>query len=431
MRSAALKKERPTVVDLFAGAGGLSLGFEQAGYDVVAAVEVDPIHASTHEYNFPYSTTFCSDVRGVTGDAIRRQSDLGSSDLQAVVGGAPCQGFSLIGKRALDDPRNALLSEFARVVLELQPRYFVLENVAGLTVGNHRKLLDEVIELFSRNGYQVLTSYQVLQAANFGVPQSRKRLFLIGARAGLLLPVYPEPTHTARTPKGELLRGELPACPSVWDALCDLPEADNYEELLSVDSVHAKFGSPSEYSAQLRGLSKTADFARKRLAVPDLLTSSMRTIHTQVSIDRFDATPPGEVEAVSRFLRLHPNGISNTLRAGTASDRGAFTSPRPIHPLSPRCITVREAARLHGYPDWFRFHSTKWHGFRQIGNSVPPPLSRAVAGAILQAADVTPARGTKQALGDERHLRMTSSQAERHFGIMERVIPQRNRRVPA
>ncbi|MDD4867009.1 MAG: DNA cytosine methyltransferase [Mycobacterium sp.] len=425
-----VKKARPKVVDLFAGAGGLSLGFEQAGYDVVAAVEMDPVHASTHEFNFPYSATFCRDVRGLSGSHIRAESDLGSDELHAVVGGAPCQGFSMIGKRALDDPRNALLGEFVRVVLELQPRYFVLENVAGLTVGNHRKLLDEVIELLSLNHYQVRTPYRVLQAANYGVPQSRKRLFLIGSRDGVPLPAYPEPTHTARTPKGELMMlGDLPACPSVWDALGDLPEADHYEELLASDCVQAKFGSPSEYSAQLRGIARTTDFALQRPVVPDFLTSSMRTVHTQISIERFAATPPGDVEPVSRFLRLHPKGISNTLRAGTASDRGAYTSPRPVHPVSPRCITVREAARLHGYPDWFRLHSTKWHGFRQIGNSVPPPLARAVASALLGADGVTPSRGSKQSLGDETLLRMTSSQAERHFGITERVIPQRNRRV--
>lgn len=422
--------ERPLVVDLFAGAGGLSLGFEQAGYDVVAAVEFDPIHAAVHEFNFPYATTFCMDAARATGRMIRDESALGDREVHAVVGGAPCQGFSLIGKRALDDPRNALLGEFARIVLELQPRYFVLENVAGLTVGDHRKLLDEVIDLFGKNGYTVRTPYKVLQAANFGTPQSRKRLFLMGARNDVELPDYPEATHTARSIKGRNIEGPLPYSPSVWEAIADLPEADHYEELLTSDTVAAKFGEPSAYAAALRGMRRDPmDFSRPRPVVEHLLTSSMRTVHTLPSVERFAATAPGDVEPVSRFQRLHPEGVANTLRAGTASDRGAHTSPRPVHPISPRCITVREAARLHGYPDWFRFHVTKWHGFRQIGNSVPPPLARAVASSLLAADGVTPRRGRLVRPGNVGLLVMNAREAERHFGILERVIPQRDRRV--
>lgn len=422
---------RPLVVDLFAGAGGLSLGFEQAGYDVAAAVELDPIHSAVHEFNFAYSTTFCRSATTVTGDEIRARSAIGAREVHAVVGGAPCQGFSLIGKRALDDPRNALLGEFARIVLELQPRYFVLENVAGLTVGDHRKLLDEVIELFGGNGYQVLQPYRVLQAAEFGTPQSRRRLFLVGARNDVPLPSYPSSTHVARSIRGgEVPPGDLPFSPSVWDAIGDLPNADDYPELLDSDTVLAEFGEPSAYAAVLRGLVRDPlDFSRPRFFDEKLLTSSTRTVHTAVSIGRFAATAPGTTESISRFLRLHPEGVCNTLRAGTASDRGAHTSPRPIHPIQPRVITVREAARLHGYPDWFRFHATKWHGFRQIGNSVPPPLAKAVAASLLSADGVEPKYGKEVEQGDASLLNLTSSQAERHFGILERVIPQRNRRV--
>jgi DNA (cytosine-5)-methyltransferase 1 len=427
--------ERPLVVDLFAGAGGLSLGFERAGYDVVAAVEFDPVHAAVHEYNFPRSAMFCRDVASITGAEIRSQSSLGVRELHAVVGGAPCQGFSMMGKRALDDPRNRLVSEFARLVLELKPRYFVLENVAGLTVGEHRRFLDEVIELFEQSGeYTVLAPYQVLNAADFGTPQSRRRLFLIGARAGVALPAYPVPSHTARpirsAPVSDASMPQTPLTPSVWDAIGDLPDADQFEELLDDDSVDAEYGEPSTYAAILRGLVHDPnDFGHVRVSPPARLTSSTRTVHTASSIERFAATAPGATEPVSRFLRLHPDGVSNTLRAGTASDRGAHTSPRPLHPHFPRVITVREAARLHGYPDWFRFHVTKWHGFRQIGNSVPPLLASAVAAALLRADEVTPMNGIEVRRGDASLLEMNSSQAEAHFGITRRVIPMRDRKV--
>jgi len=425
---------RPLAVDLFAGAGGLSLGLEQAGFDVSAAVEYDPIHAAVHEYNFPYATTFCRDVTTMTGDEIRMGSSIGSREIELVAGGPPCQGISMIGKRALDDPRNALLAEFARLVMELRPRYFILENVAGLTIGKHRQLLDEIIEAMSAAGYDTLLPYRVLQAADFGTPQSRKRLILMGARRGVSVPEYPQALCIPRridgtTPEADLFP-DLPVGPSVSDALSDLPDADRFEELLGDDSVRASFGRPSSYAASLRMVEQEQDdYSHPRGFEPDLLTSSTRTVHTPESIRRFAATPPGTTEHVSRFLRLHPFGISNTLRAGTASDHGAYTAPRPIHPTLPRVLTVREAARLHGYPDWFRFHVTKWNGFRQIGNSVPAKLGRAVGSSVLRADGIAPEKGDSIGLGDSALLSLTASEAQRHFGLAHRVIPQRNRKA--
>jgi DNA (cytosine-5)-methyltransferase 1 len=140
------------------------------------------------------------------------------------------------------------------------------------------------------------------------------------------------------------------------------------------------------------------------------------------------------VEEISRLLKLDPGGYCNTLRAGTASDRGAFTSPRPIHPYTPRCITVREAARLHSYPDWFRFHVTKWHGFRQIGNSVPPLLARAVALQVVAALPKTlrpTPTGAIPNLGDPALLSMSMSEAAGHFEVASDVVPRRKRTVEA
>lgn len=424
---------RPLAVDLFAGAGGLSLGLEQAGYDIAAAVEYDPIHAAVHEYNFPYAKTFCRDVATMTGPEIRRDSKIGNREIHVVAGGPPCQGISLIGKRALDDPRNSLLGEYARLVTELHPRYFVMENVAGLTVGGHQRLLDEIVEVMESAGYRVLLPYRVLQASDFGVPQSRRRLVLIGARDDVPMPAYPAPTFAGRAIKGTVPSPSLlplPVGPSVWDALGDLPDAEAYDSLLSSDEVRAQYGAPSTYAAHLRGLIRSVDdFSRPRRHDPDILTSSARTVHTELSIKRFASTTPGATEPVSRFLRLHPDGVANTLRAGTASDRGAYTAPRPIHPTLPRVITVREAARLHGYPDWFRFHVTKWNGFREIGNSVPPALARAVAAQLLLAENVTPVHGAQVSLGPVRLLKFAATEAERHFGIGERVIPHRDRKA--
>lgn len=406
---------RPIVIDLFAGAGGLSLGFEQAGFDVVASVEVDPIHAAVHHFNFPKAAAICRSVVGLTGAQVRTLAAVGDRDIDAICGGAPCQGFSTIGKRALDDPRNSLVHHYCRLVKELQPKYAVFENVRGLTMGAHRAFLDEVIETLHAIGYSVRLPYRVLNAADHGVPQDRKRLFLIAARHGQVLPDYPAKSAGA----------------SVQDALGDLPDADGFDALLACDHVEVVLGRRSAYAARLRGeLHDPQDFSHPRQWDRRLMTSSARTAHTALSRDRFSATAQGCTEPVSRFLKLDPSGVCNTLRAGTDSARGAFTSPRPIHPLYPRVITVREAARLHAYPDWFRFHATKWHGFRQIGNSVPPYLARAVASQVVAAMGMRPTKPTAAlALGSEDALNFTMADAVRRSGLAASPIAGRIRRV--
>ena len=151
------KGVRPMGIDLFAGAGGLSLGFEQAGFDIAAAVELDPIHCATHEYNFPNCTTLCASVADIDASDIRRSAGIGALSVDVVFGGAPCQGFSLIGHRVLDDPRNRLIKEFVRLTVDLDAKYFVFENVKGLTIGAPRRILEEMVEEFKQCGYDVLS----------------------------------------------------------------------------------------------------------------------------------------------------------------------------------------------------------------------------------------------------------------------------------
>jgi len=415
---------RPIAVDLFAGAGGLSLGFEQAGFDVLAAVELDPVHCAVHRFNFPNCAVIPRSVSGLTGEEIRCSSKIGRRKVHVVFGGPPCQGFSLIGHRAMDDPRNNLVREFVRIVAELNASYFVFENVKGLTIGRHRQFLDELIELFEHHDYRVLRPWSVLDAADYGVPQHRQRLVLIGAKRGLPLPGYPQPIFR---PADTLALADLPQGPTCRDALGDLPDVEQFDELIDSDEVATNaWGNPSVYARQMRCQGKANWlFGYRRLWNRRLLTSSLRTDHTAISRRRFASTRGGEVEPISRFYRLPADGLSNTLRAGTDSSRGAFTSPRPIHYEYPRCITVREMARLHGFPDWFRFHTTKWHGARQIGNSVPPPLARAVATEIVHALGLAPQRPAAIVdPGNPELLRMDMSQAARHFGV---TVPIRKR----
>jgi DNA (cytosine-5)-methyltransferase 1 len=414
-----MAKTRPIAVDLFAGAGGMTLGFEQAGFDILASVEIDPIHCAIHKFNFPFWTVICKGVEETTGKEIRNISQIANQEIDVVFGGPPCQGFSLMGKRSFDDPRNSLVFHFIRLVVELQPKFFVLENVKGMTVGKHQEFIAEIINQFTESGYQVNANYQVLNAANYGVPQNRERLFLLGSRQNIELPKYPE----------KMIFPNLKS-PTVWDALQDLPVIENYPELYQQDWILTEFSNPSNYAKKLRNLEIAKNnYSYKRQYDLTLLTSSLRSKHSPESMERFASTPHGKIESISRFHKLDPDGLCNTLRAGTPSNKGAFTSPRPIHPFIPRCITVREAARLHSYPDWFRFHPTKWHGFRQIGNSVPPLLAQAVAEEIIKVLDIKSSQpqGIKD-LGDISLLTFDMSAAAKYFGVNPHGIEPRTRK---
>ena len=357
-------------------------------------------------------------VVGLKAADIRIAAGIGNRPIDCVFGGPPCQGFSLIGHRALEDPRNSLVLEFVRIVAELDARTFVFENVKGLTVGKHLGFLDEIVDTFNAAGYSVCLPWKVLNAANYGVPQHRERLILIGAKKGTPLPDYPPPSTNPSDDRRPIFG--LPFGPTCKDALSDLPNADRFDALLANDSVWTSaFGKSSSYAAALRCQTNDAwhsGYARNWN--PAILTSSARTTHSEISLNRFANTLPGEVEPISRFFRLPSDGLSNTLRAGTDGARGAFTSPRPIHYEHPRCVTVREMARLHGFPDWFRFHATKWHGARQIGNAVAPPLARAIAGNLLEGLNIRPnVPASSIDLGDEALLYMDMSEASGYFGI--------------
>lgn len=347
----------------------------------------------------------------------------------------------------VDDSRNQLVFHFLRLVTEIRPRYFVMENVPGMLLGGHASILSQLRAEFAEAGYETAEP-QLLNAADYGVPQDRKRVFLLGwdRRSHERHLQYPVP-NVARVPKrpgtgGRVLPdlfGTRPRGPTVGDALADLPDLDGFDALLESDEVRldreafdrmeaavvarAKAGQP--YAFFLRNpVFDPENLAPPRDWDPEILTSSMRTVHTEVSISRFAATAPGDTEPVSRFFRLPTDGLCNTLRAGTGSERGAYTSPRPIHPTLPRVISVREAARLHSFPDWFRLHQTKWHGFRQVGNAVPPLLARAVARQVAHALGAAPTRPERDVPpGDPSLLTLTMDAAARYFGADRAHIP--------
>jgi DNA (cytosine-5)-methyltransferase 1 len=346
---------KPCAIELFAGVGGMTLGFQQAGVRVVGAVELDEKHAETHRHNFPGVPCLTGDVAQLSARQIRqRLGHRGPIDI--IFGGPPCQGFSIGGKMDPTDERNQLLLHFARLVAEFKPRFFVLENVKGLANERYEPLLKRFVRQVGKAGF-VVAKPKVLNAADYGVPQRRQRLFMVGARGELNGFTYPDPTEEQ---------------PTVWDAISDLVEAFDTCVARGVDRFPRLIKGETPYQKELAALESG-------------VTGFGSTEHSRATIGRFARVKPGDADPISRFIRLKKRGTSSTLRAGTGPERGSYMAPRPIHPTRARCICVREAARLQSFPDWFVFHEIKWHAFRQIGNSVPPKLARVVAEKVCLA----------------------------------------------
>lgn len=342
------------LVDLFSGCGGFSLGAHQAGFEVVAAFDNDPILASSYPYNFPNTRLVLKDVTSLNGDTVREAA---GGCVDGIFGGPPCQGFSDIGRRQPEDPRRQLLGHFFRIVRETQPSFFVMENVRGLAYANARHVLDDALRLVE-DRYAILGP-NIWDPAQFGACTARPRLFVIGIH---------KDRGEALTLEDIAILKRLPA--TVRSAIKDLDGAVALGEEDGFDVWRiARIGRPSNYARTLRSRD-------------GLFTGHRITEHTRQIVRRFDRVPEGGMDLVGRHPRLAWDGQCPTLRAGTGSDRGSYQSVRPIHPEQPRVITVREAARLQGFPDSHRFHPTVWHSFRMIGNSVSPVMASAIFQAL-------------------------------------------------
>ena len=356
---------------MFCGAGGLSLGFKRAGFDVVGAFDSDPKHIETYCHNFGSNGVFHQDIFNVSGPEILEQTKV-SDTIDVIFGGPPCQGFSNAGKREPNDIRNSLILKFAKITEEIKPRAFLMENVSGILSPIYQPLLSTYYDILRKAGYFVYEPI-VLNASDYNVPQNRKRVFIIGVLKKNRNIVHRIDFSSAN---------EIGKKSTVKDAIYDLKDI-NMEPNIE-DIFYGEFGCTSEYSYNLaRGINEEPfpNNGAKRLKG---LTGCMTTNHSEKVIKRFSDTLPGTSEKISRYKRLNWDGVSPTLRAGTIRGKGQFMAPRPIHPTYPRCITTREAARLHSFPDWFEFYPTKWYGMMQIGNSVPPFLGENVGRKLLK-----------------------------------------------
>lgn len=360
-----------SVVDLFAGVGGLSLGFERAKATVVAAVESDPHHADAYRSGHRHEVAlFTSPIEDVSASDILLSTNLIPGELDFLVGGPPCQPFSMAGKRhGTADHRGNLVWAFYDMLKRLKPRAFVMENVVGLRSIHNGSLFKELLSKFERSGY--LCETFVLDAADYGVPQNRKRLFIIGTAKTKAPLGLPPPTHTSETIR-TVLNYNLRPHRTVEDAVWDLP-GSRFHVLRGIedtDRLPYNPDPPCEYQSLMRGRESS-------------VSGNATTVHFPHILQRISkrALKEGAIDASTRYRRLYWKRPAYTLRAGS----GSFTALRPIHPSQARVITVREAARLQSFPDFVQFSPVKKWAYQQIGNSVPPLLGEAIARHLIGA----------------------------------------------
>lgn len=346
---------KPSVIDLFAGVGGLSLGFEKQGFNVLIANEYDESIADAYSKNHKGTKMIVGDITSLD---LKETFGSYAGKVDVVIGGPPCQGFSQKGQRkTIHDERNFLFKYYVAVVELVKPRYFVMENVPNLLTAENGYFFREIEELFNKMGYSL--EHGVLNAADYGVPQNRRRAIIIGKLNGDA-PKLPAPKDEKVT---------------IWDAISDLAYLESGE---GTDVQEYKNAPESEYQKRLRGDAT-------------VLYNHVATKHSPIALERLAMIPPNAGKEVlpkehitksiysGTWTRMRTDEISVTIttRFDTPSS-GKFT-----HPYLDRAITVREAARIQSFPDDFQFTGNKGSQMKQVGNAVPPLLAAAIASVIM------------------------------------------------
>lgn len=379
---------RPTVIDLFSGAGGLALGFQAAGFDVVLASDISEPCARTHTRNIPEVPFMLADIGEISGREVLRRCGLRRGELDVLIGGPPCQGFSILGRRVLHDPRNRLFGDFIRLAGELRPRVAVIENVPGLATMHNGVLLREIGEAFRELGYRV--DCAELLAAQYGVPQMRWRMFFVAWRDPSTRSAhFPTPTHGSAgigdlVPNRTVRKDQTAGFVTIADAISDLPNVGSGEV------VHHYAGPPhSAYQIAMReGATSLHNHYAPRLSALNL----ERIRHLKPGQDWRDLPhellPAGMQRALRkdhtrRYRRMTWDGVARSVIT-------RFRDPKSgeyIHPEQTRTISIREAARIQSFPDWFVFEGGYSDQYDQVGNAVPPLLARAVGHSIKALLD--------------------------------------------
>jgi len=365
---------KPTAISLFCGAGGCSLGFKQAGYSILYANDKDSAAVETYKNNFPEAICSNEDIDKVNFKNVLKEIGLEKGELDILIGGPPCQGFSTAGSRFWDDPRNHLLKSYVTALEVIEPKWFIMENVEGLLTSNKGAYIFEAAKAFIELGYSI--RIEKIYSQEYGVPQRRKRVLIVGNRMGLDFKM-PEPTIKV---SGQIFRN---SDVTISHAISTLPNPTNNKDELLAPSV-----APirDEFDALLRG---------SALGITDHYFPKINGIQ----LDRISALSPGQTmkdlpenlqheSFKKRANRRVADGTPTEKRGGAPSGLKRLIADEPcltitgaatrelIHPLEDRPLTIRESARIQTFPDDFVFYGNASQKIQQIGNAIPPILAR-------------------------------------------------------
>jgi DNA (cytosine-5)-methyltransferase 1 len=384
--TASSDNDAPKCLDVFAGAGGLAVGFRSAGWSIIGGNDFDPGASATFRLNFPESVFFEGSISELSADIVMQQCGLEVGELDCLIGGPPCQSFSYNNhQRSHSDDRARLFQFYLRLVRGLKPKTLVMENVPGILTIGDGSVVKAIKAQLKAMGYKA--RLEILSAEEFGTPQVRRRVFIVASRVGDPSELLPVPTHRSADRRKKGKGKGLKRVVTVLQAIGDLPPISN-----GGGAEVASRGGRKAFSA----FQRTA-----RVGVRRVFNHMCHRL-TKVNLDRIVHVPEGGnwrdiprellpagmkrarlTDHTKRYGRLARNGFASTLLTKCDPHWGAY-----IHPTQNRVISVREAARLQGFPDSFRFAgSNLGRHYEQVGNAVPIPVAHAIGAAVLRHID--------------------------------------------
>jgi len=369
----------PTAISLFAGAGGCSLGFHQAGFDIRYASDIDADAVESYRRNFLTTPCEAMDIRELNAEVVLQRARIDVGELDILLGGPPCQGFSSAGIKSGDDPRNSLLRHYVRLLERIRPKWFIMENVEGLLTNAGGLHIRDAADLFLHAGYSI--NVEKIYSQGFGVPQRRKRVLIVGNRLGHDF-LFPEPA--TRFSGGIFRKGEVTFMTATSDlppAATDAPRALDYCEPPRNDLQSYLRGT---------GIRVTDHFA---VELSDIQLERVRKLKPGQTMKDLPRNLQHESFRRRAFRRVM-DGTPVEKRGGAPSGLKRLFADEPsltitsaatrefVHPTMDRLLTLRECARLQTFPDCFEFVGSASSKIQQIGNAIPPLLARAIAGHI-------------------------------------------------
>lgn len=360
-----MRDNKLIAIDLFCGCGGFSYGFQQAGFDMALGIDMWKDATITYKHNFPHARVINEDITTVDANEIFKQ--VNCDEIDVIIGGPPCQGFSVSGKRMIDDPRNKLYKSFVSLVNEIRPKVFVMENVPGLIRLFGGKVKEEVLSDFSNIGYRV--KVQQLSSDDYGVPQQRKRVFFVGISENYFSDdvefTFPKPTHG----------NDLKKVVTCKEAISDLDFVP--DDVSMGEDIDYRLTAGNEYQELMRKGSKS-------------IKNHSITIHKEQTKQIIAMVPDG-----GNYKDL-PKELQGTRRVNIAwtrmnSEKPCFTIDtghnHHFHYKENRVPTVRESARIQSFPDKFEFIGIKTSQLKQVGNAVPPLMAEAIAREVINVIE--------------------------------------------